>query len=181
MRTLQTPRLLLREYAPDDVDALFEIQGDREHMRHTHWSPTRDDCAAWLQAYRDFEPEAGFAPWTVVRKADGRVVGWGGLNVDPQAPEWGPEVTYFVHRDCQGRGYTTELVRAALWYAFSEVRLPSVGAFAMPGNLASARVLAKCGFERLRYEPRLERDHHEIAEPRWQRWPGRGEPPLRPA
>lgn len=171
MRTLQTPRLTLRPVAPADVDALFAIQGDRNHMRHTHCPASRAECAAWLQAYTDHEPVAGFAPWTVVHRRDGEVIGWGGLNVDPLAPVWGPEVSYFVHPARQGSGLATELVRAALWYAFAEARLAAVGAFARAGNTGSVRVLQKCGFECRGFEQALGRDHYEITGHRWARRP----------
>jgi hypothetical protein len=42
-------RPLLRESRSSDIDALFAIQGDRQYMRLTYASPSRDACAAWLQ------------------------------------------------------------------------------------------------------------------------------------
>ena len=109
----------------------------------------------------------GFAPWTVVYRADGRIIGWGGLNVDPRAPEWGPEVAYFVHSDYQGKGIATELVEASLASGFEDHALPVVGAFTHPHNAGSARVLVKCGFSRLGYEPALARDHYAIRYADW--------------
>lgn len=29
---------------------------------------------------------AGYAPWTIVRRGDGKVIGWGGLHDDPFEP-----------------------------------------------------------------------------------------------
>ena len=116
--THETERLTLRAFDASDVDALYAIQGDRDYMRFTHWSESRDACAAWLQQYVDAEAEVGFAPWTIVHRADRRIVGWGGLNIDPNAREWGPEVSYFIHSGYQGTGLATELVRASLEVGF---------------------------------------------------------------
>ena len=80
----------------------------------------------------------------------------------PLAPKWGIEVSYFVSRAAAGEGYASELVRAALDCAFGELGIDRIVAFARPENAASIRVLTKCGFEFVRYEPELERNHYEI-------------------
>ena len=167
MDTRETERLTLRAFDVADVDALYAIQGDRDYMRFTHWSESRTACAAWLQQYVDAEAEVGFAPWTIVHRADRRVVGWGGLNIDPNAREWGPEVSYFIHSGYQGKGLATELVRASIEYGFARLNLPAIGAFARPENAGSARVLAKCGFTFVGYEPALQRNQYELQHDNW--------------
>ena len=157
-----TNQLILREYAPSDVDALFKIQGDRDYMQFTCWSASRQMCESWLQQYVEAELEVGFAPWTVVHRLDQRIVGWGGLNIDLNAQSWGPEVSYFIDPAYQRAGLATELVLASLHYGFRDLGLPAIGAFVRPGNLASIRVLTKCGFELVGYEPALERSHYAV-------------------
>jgi Acetyltransferase (GNAT) domain len=61
-----------------------------------------------------------------------------------------------------GGGLATELVNAALAYGFAERRLPCIAAFARPANLASIHVLSKCGFELVRYQPTLARNHYIV-------------------
>lgn len=158
--TRETRQLLLRAPEPADVDGLFAIQGDASAMRHTYAAPDRDATARYIDAYAARFAEDGFAPWTVLLKNEPRIVGWGGLNRDPQAPHWGPEITYFIHRNHWGRGLATELVEAALLLAFQDLELPEVSAFTRPGNLASRRVLQKTGFEFVRYVTELERDQY---------------------
>ncbi len=167
MKVVETARLRLREFAGTDVDAIYEIQGDRQHMRFTFSAASREDCENWLRRYARTRGVNGFAPWTIVHRADNRIIGWGGLSIDPLAPEWGPEVAYFIHRACEGQGFATEIVCASLRCGFGELRLRAIGAFAMPQNLASARVLEKCGFRFVRYEPALERNHYEIGLDDW--------------
>jgi len=167
MAVLYTERLILRPFTDSDVDALYAIQGDRDHMRHTFWAESRDACGAWLRQYESLREVDGFAPWTVVRRDDGRIIGWGGLNIDPHAPGWGVEVSYFIGRAYGGCGFATELVRAFLRHGFAELALREIGAFAKPQNHASIRVLDKCGFKFLRYEPSLERNHYEVRREDW--------------
>lgn len=167
MSEFQTKRLLLREFIDTDVDPLFEIQGNREHMKFTHWAESRAACEAWLRAYADARRTNGFAPWTIVDRSDQRIIGWGGLNVDPYAPGWGPEISYFIHPARQGRGFATEVVQASLHLGFRDVGLRRIAAFTMRENQASARVLEKCGFKFRRYEPTLERNHYEVRVEDW--------------
>jgi ribosomal-protein-alanine N-acetyltransferase len=158
---------MLRPFRPPDVDALYEIQGNREHMRFTFWAQSRDVSAAWLRQYEAARQSNGFAPWTAAREADQRIIGWGGLNVDPHSPGWGVEVTYFIHPACSGQGYATEIVRASLGHGFEKLGLRRIGAFARPANLASIRVLEKCGFKPIGYEPALERSRFELRRADW--------------
>jgi ribosomal-protein-alanine N-acetyltransferase len=165
--TRQTPRLLLRAPEPSDVDPLFAIQGDPEAMRFTYCSPSRPATAAHLESYAARFAEDGFAPWTAVLSAEDRVVGWGGLNKDPNAPHWGVEVAYYIDRRYWGRGLASELVHESLAYAFDDLSLPEVGAFARPENITSLRVLVKTGFEWVRFVPELERDEYRISRDSW--------------
>lgn len=168
---LQTERLLLREFSDSDIDPLYEIQGDRDHMKFTFCAESRAACESWLRAYADSRRLNGFAPWTIVHRLDQQVIGWGGLSVDPHAPGWGPEVSYFIHQSYQGQGFATELVKMALDQGFRVLGLPRIGAFAMPANKGSIRVLEKCGFKLIRFEPSLQRNHYELRSEAWTQRP----------
>lgn len=166
--TIKTRRLVLRPPEPADIDPLFEIQGDREAMRHTYVAHDRDATAEYLEAYAARFAEDGFAPWTAILESEQRVIGWGGLNRDPKAPHWGTEVSYFIHRAYWGRGLATELIQASLELAFRRLRLSEVLAFARPDNPASAQVLKKTGFTLVRYVPELERDQYALDRRAWE-------------
>jgi ribosomal-protein-alanine N-acetyltransferase len=169
--TRRTLRLLLRAPEPADIDPLFAIQGDLEAMRFTYCAPSPEATAARLDEYATRFAEDGFAPWTVVLVAEDRIVGWGGLNKDPGEPEWGPEVACYFDPAYWVRGLATELVRESLALAFNERGLDHVGAFTRPENVASARVLLRTGFERIRFVPELERDEYRISNDSWRRLP----------
>jgi len=166
--TRKTHQLLLRAPTPADSDALFEIQGDREAMRHTYVAPDRESTLRHLEAYAKRFAEDGFSPWTAVLEVEGRVVGWGGLNRDPEEPHWGIEVAYFFHRAYWGRGLATELVRASLDHAFRDLGLEEVIAFTRPANLGSQRVLEKAGFRFARHVAELERGQYVVDRSAWQ-------------
>ena len=84
-----------------------------------------------------------YAMWVIERK-DGTPVGdlcFKGLDARGV-----PEIGYGIAEAYQGRGYATEAVKAALRWAFRQPGVTAVEAETEPGNLASQRVLAKCGF-----------------------------------
>lgn len=87
-------------------------------------------------------------------------MGWGGVYEDPFDPGWGAELGYAFRPDAWGRGYATELALASLAWADETLGLPEVRAFAHPDNAASRRVLAKAGFEPVRFVPEMERLLH---------------------
>ena len=154
---IETARLLLRPPRLAEVPVLFEFLGDAQAMRHTHIDRSLRQCRRRVAVHERRRRRDGYAPWTVVDKESGRIVGWGGLYEDPFDPGWGVEVGYYFHPAVWGRGYATELVRASVAHADEVLALPEVGAFARPENAGSRRVLEKCGFEELDFVPALQR------------------------
>ncbi len=177
--TRRTPRLLLRAPEPADIDPLFAIEGNPDAMQHTFCAPSREATIAHIHSYSARFAEDGFAPWTAVlveaetgaaeqrNVAKQRVVGWGGLNKDPNEPHWGVEVAYYFDPAYWGRGLATELVHESLALAFEDLDLEHVGAFAKPENVASVRVLVKNGFEQVRFVEELGRYEYRISAERW--------------
>jgi ribosomal-protein-alanine N-acetyltransferase len=167
LRTIETQRLLLRPFADGDVDNLHRIQANPDAMRYTFCATSRDESDQRLRAYAKLEEEIGFAPWTVLLRETSHIIGWGGLNVDPFDPGWGVEIAYFFDPEYWGKGYATELVLMSICYGFDHIGLPEIQAFAHPENMASIRVLEKCGFEYVCFEPRLGRNHYTIQREDW--------------
>ena len=152
-----TARLVLRRPVLADVPKLFEFLGDPATMRHTHADSTLRDCRRRVSVHEWRRRRDGFAPWTILDRADARIVGWGGLYDDPFDPGWGVEVGYYFHPIAWGRGYATELVAACVSLADDALRLPEVRAFARPEHSGSRRVLEKAGFDEARFVPEMER------------------------
>jgi [ribosomal protein S5]-alanine N-acetyltransferase len=155
--TEATDRLLLCVPRLSDAEALMRVFGDREAMRHTlHFASLRD-CRRHIAAHHCQRGKKGFGPWTVVDKASGQIIGFGGLLDDPFDPAWGIEVAYHFAPAAWGRGYATELTDHSVRVARERLRVPQVSAFTHPDNVASQRVLAKAGFERARFVSEMNR------------------------
>ena len=165
LAAFKTANLLLRPFQRTDAPALFRFMNDARAMQHTYIATTLEQCSNRLGVYEDMRTTLGFSPWVARVGEDTEPIGWGGLSIDPEEPEWGLEVSYAFSPSTWGKGYATELVQASLAYAFGPLGVRDVNAFAKPENTASVRVLEKCGFSLLRYEPRLKRNHYRMAVP----------------
>lgn len=155
--SIETSRLSLRRPTLSDVPRLFEFLGDAEAMRYTHVHPSLRECRRRIAVHEWLRRRDGYAPWTIVTKAEARIVGWGGLNNDPFYPGWGAEISYYFEPAAWGCGYATELAVACTSLADNDLCLAEVYAFARPENVASRRVLEKVGFEVVRFVPEMER------------------------
>jgi ribosomal-protein-alanine N-acetyltransferase len=154
---IETSRLILRRPTLQDVPRLFEFLGDAMAMQYTHADASLQECRRRIAVHEWRRRSDGYAPWTIVTKADGRIIGWGGLYNDPFDPGWGVEVGYYFDPTSWGQGYATELTTACTSLADNILQLPEVRAFARPENIGSRRVLEKAGFEVAHFVPEMER------------------------
>jgi [ribosomal protein S5]-alanine N-acetyltransferase len=154
---IETSRLILRRPALKDVPRLFEFLGDVVAMQYTHADTSLRSCRRRIAVHEWRRRRDRYAPWTVVTKADARIIGWGGLYDDPFDPGWGVEIGYYFDPASWGQGYATELTNACTSFADTVLELPEVRACARPENAGSRRVLEKTGFELVRFVPEMER------------------------
>jgi ribosomal-protein-alanine N-acetyltransferase len=71
----ETERLILRPPILADVARLFEFLGDAEAMRFTQADASLRDCRRRVMLHEWCRRRNGYAPWTILTKADGRIVG----------------------------------------------------------------------------------------------------------
>lgn len=154
---LESARLLLRSVRTSDAERVFAFTGDPAAMRWTHRDASLHECRRRLAGFEWQRRRLGYAPWAAVAKADGTLVGWGGVYEDPFDPSWGPELGYSFHPAAWGQGLASELAQACLHWADTALGLPELRAFAHPDNAASRRVLEKAGFAPVRPVPEMQR------------------------
>jgi ribosomal-protein-alanine N-acetyltransferase len=154
---LATDRLLLERPRLSHAPAVFVFMGDPVPMRYTLRFASVRACRRHIAAHRCQERRSGYGPWTIVEKASGRIIGFGGLYDDPFDPGWGVEIGYHFAPSAWGRGYASELTRFCLELGHGALALPVVRAFAHPDNLASRRVLSKAGFREVRFVAEMNR------------------------
>jgi RimJ/RimL family protein N-acetyltransferase len=141
MTVLQTERLTLRPLVAADAEL---YAGMRYHPEVAKWlSPNDlDPIEAARAAIERFElswQERRYAPWGLFR--DGHLIGHGGLNYVPEFEA--TEVLWALHPETWGKGYATEMARAALRYGFEDLGLELIFAITKPDNAASQSVMKR--------------------------------------
>ena len=145
---IQTDRLVLRSFVPDDLDDLFAIQSRPEVTRYLYWDVrTRDEVRTVLEqrlSMNVLKDEGDILALAVVRKDTGRLVGdvnlrW--LSAEHRQAEFG-----FVFNPSEhGQGFATEAAVAVLDLAFGPVGMHRVIGRMDSRNAASAAVMRKLG------------------------------------
>ena len=137
MKTLETPRLILREFVQEDFDALFAILSDPETMKHY---PKPYDVAGvqrWLDwsfaSYRDF----GFGLWAAILKETGGLIGDCGVTMQPIGGWIRPEIGYHVHKVYWRQGLGSEAARAVRDWAFQHTPFETLYSYMAKSNVAS--------------------------------------------
>ena len=147
---IETARLRLRPFVPDDAPALRELAGARAIADTTISVPHPfDDAAAreWITTHTALWPRDAGAGYAITTRADGALVGSIELrDADPEHRQ--AEVSFWVGMPFWGRGYAHEAVTALVRLAFDTLDLNRLYAHHMVRNPASGRVLEKAGFRR---------------------------------
>jgi ribosomal-protein-alanine N-acetyltransferase len=141
---IEGPELALRPPEPRDADALFELGRDPDVVRFFSWGPyrERDEAAAFIERVRSERPyellivdaadqPIGLTGLTEVSERDGRAV-----------------VGTWLGRKHWGTGANRESKALILHFAFEQLGLGRVSAYAHPDNVRSLRALERIGFRR---------------------------------
>lgn len=151
--SLQTPRLLLRPFAPEDAPAVTRLAGDREIASNTATVPhpyEQEMADAWIAGQEEAFDEGRSVIFAVVERASNELVGTVALVIG--AGQERAELGYWVGRPYWGKGYCTEAAREVVRFAFEELGMHRVYAHHFTRNAASGRVMQKLG---MRHEGHL--------------------------
>ena len=144
----ETKRLRVCQWGLEDIPALAEIMGDSRVHIYTGdkcWTAERAEKYIRFMLDKDFRTLELFHGACILKES-GRLVGLVGLN--PYLPKQ-PELEWQLGVPFWGKGYATEVGRAAVRKAFDTTNITGIYGMANPENKASMRVLEKIGMSRL--------------------------------
>ncbi|MGH9881360.1 MAG: GNAT family N-acetyltransferase [Pyrinomonadaceae bacterium] len=144
---LETDRLLLRQWCPDDFEPYAEFCADPEVMRYLGGKTlTRVECWRHMAFLIGHWQLLGYGNFAVEEKATGKFIGRIGF-FNPEG--WpGFEIGWTLGRPFWGKGYATEGAQRALEYAFADLDKDHVISLIHPENNASMRVAERLGEKR---------------------------------
>lgn len=145
MNILQTPRLLLREFAPEDADALALVLSDPETMRYYPSPFDRAGVEQWIERNRHRYRDDGVGLWAMELTKTGEMIGDCGVIVQQVEGERLYEIGYHLRRDFWGQGLATEAAIACRDWAFAHLKTDHLISLIRPENLPSRRVAERNG------------------------------------
>jgi ribosomal-protein-alanine N-acetyltransferase len=145
MAVIETNRLLLREFVPEDIDALAAVISDAETMRFYPEPRDRAGVESWIERNRRRYREVGYGLWAMVLKSSGELIGDCGLARQIVDGVDEIEIGYHVRRVLWGLGLAPYAAGACLDYGFERLQADHLIALIRPENLPSRRVAEKVG------------------------------------
>jgi [ribosomal protein S5]-alanine N-acetyltransferase len=151
--SLQTARLRLRPFVPEDAADVQRLAGDAEVASTTlnvpH--PYADGMAeAWIATHEDGYVDDEVVTFAIVVRDDGDVDDArgelvGSIALRLELDDARADLGYWIGVPHWRHGYATEAVRAMIQYGFSTLRLHRIHAAHLTRNPASGRVMQKAG------------------------------------
>jgi hypothetical protein len=152
---IETPRLFLRHFTLDDLDALTEILGDHDNMRFFPNRFERKDAVEWIEKNMRRYAEDGVGGWALILKSDNKLAGHSGLVRREIDGAKEIEVGYVLARHAQGQGIATDP-------SLHELRIHnswrSAGDFADPSGESSIAPRGRTQWDGSRKRNRLPRN-----------------------
>ena len=159
--SLETERLLLRRWQPEDRVPFAALNGDPEVMQHFPRPLSRPDSDAMIERIEATFDAHGFGLFAVEECGSGAFIGFVGLWPTGFDAHFTPavEVGWRLARHAWGSGYATEAARAAVTDGFARLGLAEIVSFTAVVNERSQRVMAKIG---MTHDPTDDFDHPSL-------------------
>lgn len=145
MKSIETKRLLLRGFQPEDLE-VFNAYAKKPNVGpNAGWKPHESLEESKQILDRFIKEDHIFA---LVLRETGQLIGSVGIHNDPVRSDMADckMVGYVLDEAHWGHGYMTEAVNAALHYMFDEMKCRLISVQHFTFNKRSRRVVEKCGF-----------------------------------
>lgn len=140
----ESERLQLKVFTKEDMDSAKTFWGDPEVMKYCVGATSHERLANVLAAYQKCHHENGISVYAVVEKQSAQVIGAAGFNVYDTVEKI--ELIYHFSKNCWGKGYASEAVKACLELAKRNNNIELLYASVDPKNTHSTKILEKIGF-----------------------------------
>lgn len=155
----QTPRLIIREFLPEELETYLHHFTDEEVCLYLPKRTTDERINIFQTALANYAISKLTGIWGMFDKETGEFIGSCLLrpfNGDDKVLEVG----YSMDKKCWGQGIGTEMVEAMITHSFADADIDEVVAVTVLENIASQRVLKKAGLKQV---DNLFRDGLELA------------------
>jgi ribosomal-protein-alanine N-acetyltransferase len=145
---LKTPRLLLRQVASNDAEAILALRSNDEVMKYIPrpYLKTKEDALELIAMFDDkIENGIGINWGIYLLDEPEKLLGIiGHYRIKPE--HYRAETGYMIFPEYKGKGIVSEALKKVIEYGFNEMKLHSIEAILDPENKGSEKVLLKNGF-----------------------------------
>lgn len=141
---LETERLLLREFTPEDAIHFYNLNLNPNVIRFTGDDAFKNisEAHTFLENYADYRLY-GYGRWAVIEKTTQQFLGWCGLKFHPESTE--TDLGFRFFEEFWNKGFATESALACLHFGFNDLKMSKIIGRAMEENTASINFLEKIG------------------------------------
>ena len=144
---VETARLLLRPLQQTDILEIHQAASNRDiadtMISVPHPYP-EDEAQKFVEMQQDLMQKCKSLTFAIIDREGGRFAGIVSIR-DVEEEHAVAELSFWVATEGQGKGYMSEALPGVLDLAFGHLGLNRIYAYHMARNIASARVLEKCG------------------------------------
>lgn len=149
-KKLETERLILRKFTLDDAKDMFNNYGsDSDTSKYLVWNTHKniEDSISYIKDVLEKYQKDNFYCWGVVLKETNAL--FGAISViDLDIKNHTAEVGYCYGSKWWRNGYATESFKRVIAFLFDEVGIETIYADHYLDNVASGRVMEKCGLKK---------------------------------
>ena len=146
---IKTPRLTITRFSTDMAQAVYENSQDDDTRRFVPdevYNSVEEAREAIEFLMSRYESTDGPFVYPVITNTEGKNIGYVQLC---KLDEGTWEIGYHIAKNFTGKGYATEAVKAFLPTMAKKLNIKDVYGICLAENLASVRVLEKCGFTQI--------------------------------
>ena len=150
--TLETDRLILREFLLSDAEAFFAMDSNPKVHQYLWNKPVQkiEETFEVIEFVRKQYMDNGIGRFAMISKETNEFIGWAGLKFNTEMVNNKVnfyDIGYRLDEKFWGKGYASEASFAWLNYAFETMKIKTIEAAAHSDNVASNRILQKIGMQ----------------------------------
>ena len=148
MEKIETKRFILRKVEEKDAEYIFKILSDKDVIENLNMDIHKNisDTENMLKEYFEENEKGNKYPFSIIDKETNKFVGVFLIKLDLYDEDCF-EFTVYILKEEWGKGIYTEVLPYMTKFAFEKIGTGNFRGFVMEKNIASSKVLEKCGFE----------------------------------
>ncbi|AXO93283.1 acetyltransferase [Bacillus anthracis] len=175
--------IYLQEFTVEDAESIYNISNQPEIEKFLpDWKSTKEQRINWVVNYEILENKAflhavrittniddHILKLGIFKKTTNKFIGWCCTGIKDELPAPNREIMYAVSSEYHNNGYATKATKGLINYLFEKTNVDVLNAIALINNVASNKVIEKCGFIYLSEQEIANQlyNHYQLSKSEW--------------